>query len=353
MINLRLAISVPLPWLTILTGRFYPGGKVRGKPRQRLPWLPRSLKITREGRWFIGVLLIVGLAAINTGNNLLYLVVATLLSLIVISGIISESTLRGVNVKRVLPNHFFKGIPAPIKLHVANRKKHFPSFSLCFNELALVGLTAKDPYILKLDPRASVEVPTTYTFTRRGVFTLTGLKVSTRFPFGIFLKGREETTNDEVIVYPSIKPVKAVALADIYRGAGAQEKSRRGAGTELYNLRGYTLADNSRFIYWRAAAKTGELFIKEFVLETEKKVILVFKNHCTEGGEELFEETVDEAAGVIKHFIDRGYSVGLETLDTEIAPGQGHYQLLKLLRTLALISPSSTPATPVLKVVFP
>jgi uncharacterized protein (DUF58 family) len=351
--NLRLAISVPLPWLTILTGRFHPGAKLRGKPRQRLLRLPRSLKITREGWWFIGVLLIIGLAAINTGNNLLYLVVATLLSLIVISGIISESTLRGVRVKRVMPKHFFKGIPAPIKLHVVNHKKHFPSFSFCLNELAPVGVTAESPYILKLDPRASVEVPTTYTFTRRGVFTLTGLKISTRFPFGIFLKGKEETTSATVIVYPSIKPVKEVALADIYRGPGPQEKSRRGAGTELYNLRSYTLADNSRFIYWRAAAKTGELFIKEFVLETEKKVLIIFKNHSMEGDEELFEETVDEAAGVIKHFIDRGYSVGLKTLDEEIATGQGHSQLLRLLRTLALISPSSTPATPVLKVVFP
>lgn len=351
--NLRLAISVPLPWLTILAGRLYPGAKLRGRPPQRLPRLPRSLKITREGKWFIGVLLIVGLAAINTGNNLLYLVVATLLSLIVISGILSESTLRGISVKRVLPNHVFKSIPVPVKLRVVNHKKHFPSFSFCVNELAPVGVTAEGPYILKLDPGATVEAPTTYTFTRRGVFTLTGLKISTRFPFGIFLKGKEETTSDEVIVYPSIKPVREVASAAIYHGPGPQEKSRRGAGTELYNLRGYTLADNSRFIYWRAAAKTGELFIKEFVRETEKKVLIVFNNYSTEGAEDLFEETVDEAAGVIKHFIDRGYSVGLKTLDTEIGPGPGRGQLLKLLRILALISPSSAPAAPALKVVFP
>ena len=40
---------------------------------------PRKLKFTREGKYFLGITLGVGFAAINTGNNLLYLLLGMLL----------------------------------------------------------------------------------------------------------------------------------------------------------------------------------------------------------------------------------------------------------------------------------
>ena len=45
------------------------------KLRVALPrWRPpRRLRITREGKYFLGITFGVGLAAINTANNLLYL----------------------------------------------------------------------------------------------------------------------------------------------------------------------------------------------------------------------------------------------------------------------------------------
>ena len=45
---------------------------------------PRRLKFTREGKFFVGITLGVGFAAINTGNNLLYLLLGMLLALIIV-----------------------------------------------------------------------------------------------------------------------------------------------------------------------------------------------------------------------------------------------------------------------------
>ena len=61
---------------------------------------PRKLKFTKEGKILIGITLGIGFAAINTGNNLMYLVLGMLLSLMVVSGILSELSLRGVVVER-------------------------------------------------------------------------------------------------------------------------------------------------------------------------------------------------------------------------------------------------------------
>ncbi|MBW2401796.1 MAG: DUF58 domain-containing protein, partial [Deltaproteobacteria bacterium] len=42
----------------------------------------------------------VGFAALNTGNNLLYLVLSLMLAFLVLSGVMSESALRGIRVRR-------------------------------------------------------------------------------------------------------------------------------------------------------------------------------------------------------------------------------------------------------------
>ena len=68
-------------------------------------WLrpPRTLRPTRAGWVFFALTLGVGLAALNTGNNLMYMVLSLLLSFLVLSGVLSESALRGIQVRRLLP----------------------------------------------------------------------------------------------------------------------------------------------------------------------------------------------------------------------------------------------------------
>jgi len=102
----------------------------KGRGLRRFLHLPRTVKLTRLGKWYIAVVLITGAIAINTGNNLLYLVLATLLSLIIISGLMSEFTMKGLEIKRTLPKYIFKGQPLSLSWHITNTKKIIPS--LCF-----------------------------------------------------------------------------------------------------------------------------------------------------------------------------------------------------------------------------
>ena len=347
--NLRPAISVPLPWLIILFGKVF--GKKVAEPRvkKRLLKFPRSLSITREGKWFIGILLFIGVAAINTGNNLLYLVVATLLSLIIISGIMSESTIKGVTVERTLPKRVFKGAPVVARLKARNRKRTFPSFSFSVRELTEASVAAEPAYFLKLEPLGEAQTTAKYTFGERGVHRLSAFKVATRFPFGLFLKGREEASVYEVLVYPSTKLKARPALMPAYSAYGAERAKGKGNGTEFHALRDYTFADDSRRIYWRSVARTGKLSVKEFEQESERKAVIVFENLETlrKGA---FEDAVDEAASYADYLINEGYAVGLKTLTYEIAPRAGKDQLERILYSLALITPARSKGTPGVKV---
>ena len=52
---------------------------------------PRRLRFTREGRIIVLLSVGVGFAAINTGNNLLYLLLGWALSFIIASGVLSAA----------------------------------------------------------------------------------------------------------------------------------------------------------------------------------------------------------------------------------------------------------------------
>lgn len=327
-------ISAPLPWIAMLAGRLLKRGKREdGKKRPFLKF-PRSLSITREGKWYIGVLLFIGVAAINTGNNLLYLVVATLLSLIIISGIMSESTLRGLKVQRQFPALVFKGSPCRVSLKVTNGKKHFPSYSFKITELDGPSI---DGYVLKIGPGESTVARAEYTFERRGMTRLTGLKVATRFPFGLFMKGKEEAAEDEVLVLPSVSISRPLQAHEVHDSAGTSAESGKGQGGGLYGLREYTLADDARHIHWKSAARSSRLLLKEFENEARKRIVIIFENYGEPG--EAFEQKVDEAAGTADYYAEKGFAVGLETLSTAIPPEAGRENLVKILQELAILSP--------------
>jgi uncharacterized protein (DUF58 family) len=342
----RPVISAPLPWLTMLAGKLLKGpGRVNGKKRGRFKF-PRSLSITREGKWYIGVLLLIGVGAINTGNNLLYLVVATLLSLIIISGIMSEATLRGIKAERSLPPLLFKGASTRVILKISNTKKLFPSYSF---KVAEIDGSSTGAYLLKLGPSESANVSAEYTFQKRGAHALSGVKITTRFPFGLFMKGKEEVLPEEALVLPSISKGRLSHSGTGAQSVGASTLSGRGFGGGLYGLREYSLADDARHIHWKSAARSERLLSKEFERESDELVVVVFENTGPAGP--AFEELVDEAAGTVNRYIEKGFSVGLRTMSSEIPPAPGREQLLRLLRELAIITPVSAQGSASVKVV--
>ena len=99
-----------------------------------VPAWRRRLSFTRLGRWYVGLTIGIGLAAINTGNNLLFLVLGLLLSSIVVSGVLSEVSLRGVRVERRLPSAVSVGTPALVGLLARNGKPRAPSVGIEIRE---------------------------------------------------------------------------------------------------------------------------------------------------------------------------------------------------------------------------
>lgn len=333
-------ISAPLPWLTILMGRFYP--KRDEVKKDKTYFFPRTLKVTKLGKWYIGILLLIGIAAINTGNNLLYLVVGMLLSLIIISGIMSESTLRGLKVKRSLPRRIFAGTPVTARLSIVNIKRMLPSFSFSLTELPTPSINVSEAYVLKLEHNKGTTRHNTYTFMTRGEVELKGLMVSTSFPFSLFKKGKREIIGTHRLIYPRIRPIMERYNMRSFDPSSDDTKvlKRKGDGFELHSLKEYSPGDDSRRIDWKSSARVRKLMTREFEEEREERFMIEFDNSPGNDADELFEQKVSEAASLACHFTERGFYVGLKTRDNTIDCAGGRAHLFSLLETLALIAPS-------------
>src|ERR1700744_4477959 len=116
---------------------------------------PRRLKFTREGKFFVGITLGVGFAAINTANNLLYLLLGMLLALIVVSGIMSELSLRDLTVVRRLPLRAQVGRPHLVEIEVYNHKAHVPSYAIEVEDLRAGQPADKRCFFLKISPQSA------------------------------------------------------------------------------------------------------------------------------------------------------------------------------------------------------
>jgi len=187
--------------------------------RTSLEWLRITVdyQVTREGWSFIVLIFVLAIAGLNTGNNLLYLVLASLLAAILMSGILSFVVLMGVDLEILLPDHVFARRPAPAQIHLKNRKKLLPSFSITLagtKEDKKQAKRGKSPlrkgkppvayasgsdvekpeadrrilrqalYFAFLPAGRSVTRAVELEFPRRGLYRENGFSLSTRFPFG-------------------------------------------------------------------------------------------------------------------------------------------------------------------------
>ena len=86
--------------------------------------------VTRVGIAYVLAVLVIGIAALNTGNNLLYVIVAAMLAAIIVSGLASAGVLRGLELDVRLPERVFAGRPATGKIAVRNCRRWVASFSI-------------------------------------------------------------------------------------------------------------------------------------------------------------------------------------------------------------------------------
>ena len=296
----------------------------------------RSIRLTPEGTRFLLFTLAVGVAAVNTGNNLFYLLLAMMLSLIVISGLLSEQCLRRLEFHRYLPDYLVAKEPTTVSLSIANRKLRLPSFSLRIMDVVDGKDLDRSLHVPHLPAQSSALLSYPLLIKRRGLYRLDGIRALTPFPFGLFLKKALYPAEHVVLVGPEIIPLPDDLLHELTGDGQGRSLPRRGHGVDLYNLRLYQPGDDSRAIHWMTTARTAKLITKETAAEEQRRVTLVLSTIAPDSYDEEFERAVSLTASLAMFFQERAHTVRAIVGHEEIPSETGPDALAGLFRALAL-----------------
>ncbi len=235
----------------------------KSKPHRRSRRHPRRqrLRFTREGKIFTALTLAIGFAAINTGNNLLYLILGTLLTLIIGSGILSDLALRGLSITRTPPKRIFAQTPFLMGISLKNAKRHLPSFTIEVDDLFSPEPFHRRCFFLKVPSGRTQNTAYRHTFDTRGRHHLLGFIVGTRFPFGLFEKTRPVELPRDILVFPEVRRLDQAPAR--FGEDGATRSPRIGRIGDFHALRDYRDGDDPRDIAWRNSARLGRPLVRE------------------------------------------------------------------------------------------
>lgn len=371
-IALSLAVVVGLTTVPYLARRVA-GGRVRDA---------FNYDVTGVGIIYVLSVLLIGVAALNTGNNLLYVIVAAMLAAILVSGIASAFVLRDLVLDISLPEHVFAGRPTLGKIAIRNRRSWLPSFSISVVPLKQKpsgqwqwvpatfgfppgqppakqwvilpdrqfrrvvhgvatppGIFTESAYFPYIPAAAEVAAEMDLCFPRRGRYQQNSFGLATRFPFAFLTKTRRVSLARETVVYP------AVDLTDEFFEVlplitGEFESYVRGRGDDLYLIREYMPEDSARHVDWKATAKSGSLKVREFAREDERKLRLIFDNPSPGTvSEQAYENAVTAAASLGWHFAEANAELSFVAQNY-----RGGGNIHDFLAYLAVVGPQGVPS---------
>lgn len=301
---------------------------------------PRRLKFTREGKFFVGITLGVGFAAVNTGNNLLYLLLGMLLALIIVSGLMSELSLRDLTVVRRLPLRAQVGRPHLVEIEVFNHKGRVPSYAIEVEDLRAGQPADKRCFFLKISPKSAQVAAYRRTPAKRGRDKHVGFRIATRFPFGLFEKSREVPAEGELIIYPAVDPVQLPAMP-AGRHAGGDAAFGRGHGDDYLGLKLLRQGEDPRDVHWRKSAAVGQLVMRERAREARPDIVLPLDVIKPEDAKEEwfngFERRIRDVASRAVAHIKRFDAVTIKTTGSDAVRADRTTGADPLLRFLALL----------------
>lgn len=286
------------------------------------------IRITRAGWIYVVLTVAVGFAAVNTANNLIYVITSTLLGFMLISGTVGKANLEAVQVSVSLPDEIYADTPIPVVVHLRNRRRFLPAF------LVWVHVGSDRVFFPHVDRGSEAARTIPVRFPRRGLSPPIPVWVASFFPFGFFVRTRIVEPMPATLVFPKLTPCSLPAPPPRYAIKGEDKSSEHRAGEEhdLHSIREYQAGDPLKKIHWKSSARTGRWLTKEFSVAARTCVVVDLDQLRLPD----VEKAVSCAAFVINAAIRRGTAVGLVVGNRRYEPEASLQHKRKLLKVLAL-----------------
>ncbi|MBI4824637.1 MAG: DUF58 domain-containing protein [Nitrospirae bacterium] len=300
------------------------------------------MKVTKEGKKFLLATALIAISALNTGNNLIYLILSMMLSILTVSLVLLKLNLRRIALNISQTSHLFAKEDGIIGVSVTNTKRALPSYSLTLHPPEAIKGRG---YVHYVKAGSTLMSDITVQFKKRGIYRLTDFGIESSFPFIFFTNLSMAYSNTEFVVYPEIKRTLTLPLLlSTYGYKG--HAPRPGQGEDILFLREFRNGDDTRKISWKASAKADRLMIKEFLVDEPKMISIILDNINPSGGN-AFEKAVSFTASISYRLIKEGFLVRLMTCQETTPFGNTEEHLFDILYKLALLKEHDTWQCPI------
>lgn len=293
------------------------------------------LRLTRWGFGYLVACVVLGMAAVNTGNNALMALLGLVLGSYVISGYWSRQVLAAIAAEVEVPAEIYAGRTTVVDIRLLNTSRVFPAYGLVIRDGQGKAVIVEALLNAGASSRHSIEV----VMEERGWHELGPWRVDVLLPLGFFLKSKTLASDKRVLVFPRLLPSAAVAVR---RGGGRRAPDAmesRGREGEVTQLRNFREGDDVRAVHWKQTARQQRLVVVERQRAAEKPVYFVLDPRLEDPGDpiqqERLERLISEVATGIVQRLREGVMVGLVVGPTVVKPVRAARRAPVLLRPLA------------------
>ena len=294
------------------------------KKRERIYIFP-----TLYGFIYGGGSLLSLICAIVYANNLAYLLCFFLLALFVIGMHQSNSNLKGITVEKIEGQYFSAQAhgTATLWLKSHNSEGH--------THLAIEGrgdLKNISGHIEQFPKKSLIATPLNFQTQNRGQKKMQRIKLSSRYPFGLFYVWRYLPTEYHCYVYP--KPMGQQPLPQSQTSAHGDTKNKSGDGESFKGHRKYIAGESQKRVDWKALARGKPMMVKEYELGPQGEVHLPWVRH------QPFEEQLQQISRWVMDCSAQRHPFSMAHPKVPLSTGRGRDHQNKALKILALAQES-------------
>ncbi len=316
------------------------------------PRIHRRTHISAPLVLYAVVSMLIAIGAFNSQNNLLFWLFSLSLGMLIVSGVLSGMMLMAVRIERLAVVPQQSGGPAVVSYRLTNVGRFMPSFALYLDEIIVpvaaetavmddaVGKVASPPqgFVAFIPVGGSVLARTTTLAEERGRVRVSGVRITSSFPFGVVRKSMffEMPGSLVILPIPAESTEVETSRAD-RRKSSSPITGVADGGDDTFGLREYREGDSPRRIAWRSTARTGEIRTRLMVNSTEQPLIIRLAVEADAGAAGI-DRAVCKCAAVVRDAAAKRQPYGLLLPDGgQIKPRLGRQHLEVCMTRLAVV----------------
>ncbi len=316
-----------------------------------LSWHPQyGVYLSWPILWLTIAIIILGGLAFISQMNLLFWCASLAAAMLAISIILPGRNISHLEITRSVPDTGIVGKPMMIQYTIRNKRNYLPSYSLRIADIIKGDMILSPPkvYIPYLPAGRKYNFQVAVIPSHRGTLVFQGIRIASKYPFGLMMRFDTIPLDDEVTIYPALGRLTRHLFArsrDADFFAGDTHSRARGNSDEFYSLREYRQGDNPKLIHWRRSAGAGQLIVREMTQFSPMRLTVIFDAYVSKVqgyDEQDFEQLVSFAATLLCHSLESGYRTALVCIGDKsmvVPPISGRDGQHRILHLLSEVSP--------------